>query len=161
MTQELFKLPPFISIILKKDNQILLLKRMNTGFADDLYAFPAGKVDGNEPMFQAAVREVKEELGVMLDEQSSKVVHVCHYKGINDFEGLSFYVLAEKWEGEPRNSEPDRHEYIKWFDIDKLPSDLITIHSFCFDKIQENIFYSEFGWDKPVDALKPHSEKQD
>ena len=161
MTQELFKLSPFISIILKKDNQVLLLKRMNTGFADDLYAFPAGKVDGDETMFQAAVREVKEELGVRLDIETSKVVHVCHYKGIRGFEGLGFYVFAEKWDGEPRNNEPDRHEHIKWFDIDKLPGDLISIHRFCFEKIQENIFYSEFGWDKPIDALKPAADKQE
>lgn len=148
MKQELFKLPPFISIILKKDNQVLLLKRMNTGFYDDMYALPAGKVDGNETIFQSAVREVKEELGVALDLETSNVVHVCHYKGFNDFEGLGFYVLAEKWNGELKNNEPKIHEHIKWFEIDKLPEDLIPIHRFCFEQVQEKKFYSEFGWNQ-------------
>ena len=64
MTISKFKLVPFVAVILKKDNKILLAKRAKKGWGNGEYALPGGSVDGNETIRAAAVREIKEELGV-------------------------------------------------------------------------------------------------
>lgn len=72
MTKNRFKLVPAVAIILKKDNQVLLHQRKNTGYADGQWAYIGGGVDGNETIRQAAVREVKEEVGATIHEEDIK-----------------------------------------------------------------------------------------
>ncbi len=85
----MFKLSPLINVILKKDNQVLLIKRVdNAKWYPGCYAFPGGKIDGNETVLFAAMREVKEELGVTLNPEGLSVIHVCHYRRESGFEGL-------------------------------------------------------------------------
>lgn len=147
MTQELFKLPPFITVVLKKDNQILFLKRKDRKYFDDYYACPGGKVDGSEPLLQAAQREVQEELGIVIDLESSHVVHVCHFKREGNFEGLDFYIQTDKWDGQPQNMEPEKHAELQWIDIKNLPDDIVPNHKKALEEIQNNTFYSEDGWE--------------
>ena len=147
MTQELFKLPPFITVILKKDGKILFLKRTNRKFFDNFFACPGGKVDGAESLLQAAKREVKEELGITINLEFSNVVHVCHFKREGNFEGLDFYIQAEKWDGQPQNKEPEKHSEIRWIDMNNLPDNIVSNHKKALEEIQKNVFYSEDGWE--------------
>jgi len=147
MKKELFMLPPFISVILKKENQILLVKRKKAKYYSGYFVFPGGKVDQGETVFSAAKRELEEELGISLDVQSSRIIHVCHFKRENGFEGLDFYVLATEWRGEIKNLEPEKHEEIKWFEINNLPENIADNHKNGLDQINKNIFYSEMGWE--------------
>ncbi|MBT4594847.1 NUDIX domain-containing protein [bacterium] len=143
----MFQLSPFITVILKKDNKVLLLKRVNNAkWYPGCFVFPGGKMDGNETVTLAACREIKEELGITLYPEKLKVVHVCHYKRKDGFEGLDFFLLAEAWSGELCNKEPKKHESIEWIDKDELPKDLIPLHTYALDKINSGSFYSEFGW---------------
>jgi 8-oxo-dGTP pyrophosphatase MutT (NUDIX family) len=48
--------------IIIKENQLILIKRIRNG--STYYLFPGGKVEENESLIQACVREVKEELGL-------------------------------------------------------------------------------------------------
>ena len=57
-----------VAVIRREDGRILLLKRRESekvypGF----YAFPGGKVEGNETISEALVKEVKEECGLDLE----------------------------------------------------------------------------------------------
>jgi len=146
MKRELFKLAPFVSILLKKDNKVLLVERTNTRWYSGFFVLPGGKVDQGETVFQAAARELEEELGIKLDLASSKVVHVCHFKSEVGLEGLDFYVQAEKWHGEICNMEPDKHGQIKWFDINNLPENIFPGHKNAIHEIEKKTFYSERGW---------------
>ncbi|MDZ7955173.1 NUDIX domain-containing protein [Nostoc sp. DedQUE09] len=60
-----FKLIPASYIILIKNEKILLIRRVNTGYEDGKYSV-VGLVDGNETFVQAVVREAKEEVGIDL-----------------------------------------------------------------------------------------------
>ncbi len=150
MARKLFKLAPFVSIILKRDNQILLIMRTNTGFADGLYGMPGGSVDGGQTVAQSACREAKEELGITVVPEDLEVVHVCHINGEGDFEALGFYLETTKWQGEPTNAEPHLHDHIAWFDINKLPENTMSIIKFNIGYILQNKVYSEFGWDSEL-----------
>ena len=59
-----FRSPVAIHIFLWQDEKVLLLRRYNSGYEVGNYSVPAGHLDGNEPETQAAMREVREEVGI-------------------------------------------------------------------------------------------------
>ena len=147
MTISKFKLVPFVAVILKKDNKILLAKRAKKGWGNGEYALPGGSVDGNETIRAAAVREIKEELGVDINENDLLVLHVSHRKLSHDFdEALGIFLQVEKWTGELINMESNKCENIEWFDINKLPENTVSELRIVLEKVAKNDIYSEIGW---------------
>lgn len=132
-------------LILIKDNEVLLLKRANTGFMDGYYGFPSGHLDGGETAREGGAREVREEIGLNIDPSDFKVVHIMHRKGEND-ERIDFFMTTEKYTGEIKNCEPEKCEELKWFPLDGLPENIIPYIKEAIKNSQENIFYSEWGW---------------
>jgi hypothetical protein len=48
MKKERFKLLTFVSLILRREKEVLMLRRYSTKYNDGLYHFPGEKIDGNE-----------------------------------------------------------------------------------------------------------------
>ena len=65
-----------VFVILEKDNRIFFLRRANTGWADELLTVPAGHVDRGDCVLEAAVKEVREEAGVVVKAPDLEFVHV-------------------------------------------------------------------------------------
>ena len=128
--KNIFKLPAYVGIILKKDNQILLVQRHNTDWASGYWNFPGGLLEENETLTAAAARETVEEVGVLVNPSDFTLAHVIHVhtnkKNTQDI--LGFYFIAHSWKGSPINNEPHRHSEIGWFDLDALP-EKITEHA--------------------------------
>jgi 8-oxo-dGTP pyrophosphatase MutT (NUDIX family) len=146
MAKERFKLIPAVWIFLKKDNKILLLLRQNTGWEDGKFGLPAGHVDGNETIIQAAVRETKEEAGVEVNKDDLNVVHVLHKRNADGAESIDFFLETTKWEETPKINEPEKCEKIEWFSLDNLPENIVGCLKHVIEQIKKNIFYSEYGW---------------
>ena len=72
------RLPVAVHIFLLRHNQVLLLQRAHTGYADGKYRVVAGHLDGGERMTQAAIREAHEEGGIALRPADLTVVSVMH-----------------------------------------------------------------------------------
>jgi 8-oxo-dGTP diphosphatase len=62
--QHRFKRIPAVYLILRRDSQVLLLKRANTGYQDGKYSLIAGHLEGDELATEATAREAKEEAGI-------------------------------------------------------------------------------------------------
>lgn len=45
---EKYKLPVFVAVIVQQEDQILLLKRANTGWMDGFWGMPGGSLDPDE-----------------------------------------------------------------------------------------------------------------
>lgn len=146
MAQERFKIIPYVSLILRKDQEILLIRRSNTGYDDGFYACAGGGVDGNETMTDAIIREAQEELGIILKKEHLHVVHVLHNKHQNNVETVGFYIETTEWEGEPQNMEPHKHDFVGWFALDNLPTDTMSTLKQVIAMREKNVFYSELGW---------------
>lgn len=146
MAKERFKIIPSVYLILMKDNKILLLRRYNTGFHDGEYSFPAGHLDGNETLTQTMIREAKEEIGIELNPEDLKLVHVMHRKEPKE-ERVNFFFRVKKWRGDPKIMEPHKCDDLSWFEIDNLPDNIIPYISQAIDSFLNNVFYSEYGWD--------------
>ena len=59
--------------------KILLSKRKNTGYKDGEYELPGGHLEENEDLYEAMIREAKEELGISLKRENLKIVHIMHH----------------------------------------------------------------------------------
>ncbi len=130
-------------VIVNKDN-ILLSRRFNTGYEDGNYGLVAGHVEKDESFTQAVIRECKEEIGIKIDTNDLKVVHVMHRR-ITD-ERVDVFFLCEKWKGEIKNLELNKCDDLKWFDINKLPKNIVPYVREAINHIINNKHYSEFGY---------------
>lgn len=146
MIKNRFHLVAAVYIILKKDNKIFLTRRINTGWEDGKYALVGGHLDGNETASQTAIREAKEEIGVIIDPKDIKFVNVSHL--ITNSERIHFTFLAEKWKGKPKNNEPEKADDAKWFSIDALPKNITDNSKETIEWHKKGNVYTEFGWDK-------------
>lgn len=72
------KFPVTVHLFFLRDNQILLLRRFNTGFRDGEYSVPTGHLDGDETVMKVGIREAKEEVGVDLRETDMVFSIVMH-----------------------------------------------------------------------------------
>ena len=136
-------------MILLRDGKVFLIKRANTGYRDNEWSLPAGKVDGNETFTMAAVREAHEEAGVTVDPENMRYALTMHRKSDNapDEAWVDTLFVCEQWEGEPHNAEPHKHSEGEWFDLDNLPSDFMEYQVALVQAYNQRRVYFEFGWD--------------
>ena len=143
--EERFKPYAAAYLVLVKDEQILLLRRYNTGYQDGNYSLVSGHFDGGETAAQCIAREALEEAGIVLNAGDLKVVNVIH-RLATDREYFDIFVSANKWEGEITNMEPEKCDELKWFALNNLPSNLVPEIKTVLDNINNNVHYSEIGW---------------
>jgi len=141
-----------VHLFLLREGQILLLRRFNTGYEDGNYSVIAGHVDAGETVTQAAIREAREEAGVVLRPADLQVVHVMNRKS-ND-ERVDFFVLVKNWSGEITNTEPEKCDDLAWFPLEALPGNMIPYVRFAIENYQKGLLYSEFGWNQQAIRLK-------
>jgi 8-oxo-dGTP diphosphatase len=132
-------------LFLIEDNRILLQRRQGTNFYPGFYGVPAGHLDGNETAREGCAREIKEEIGIKIEPNDLRVVHVVHRKGERD-ERIDFFMMTDKYSGEIANMEPDKCDDLRWFDLDKLPDNMVDHVEDALKQYRKGLFYSEFGW---------------
>lgn len=47
---------------------------------------------------------------------------------------------------EPKNMEPDKCDNLQWFSLNELPDNVLSNLKFSLEKIENKIYYGEFGW---------------
>ena len=105
-----------------QDGRLLLVRRLRKPEAG-CWGLPGGKVDWLEPVEQAVRREIEEELAIRLTSLSL----LCVVDQIDAQLGehwLAPVYLADTFDGEVRNVEPEKHSDIGWFALDGLPEPL-------------------------------------
>lgn len=146
MQIERFTLFPAVFLLLIQDEKVLMLRRYNTGYEDGNYTLPAGHMDGGEPATIAMAREAKEEAGVTILPQDLSLVHTMHC--LTNREGIHLFFIASQWTGEITNPEPEKCDDISWFPITTLPENTIPYVREAIKHWQNNVPFSEFGWNK-------------
>ncbi len=110
-------------VVLRRNNQILLLERQNTGYEDGNYGLPAGHIEFGETVKAAARREANKEIGVDINEADLEVTGVMHR--IKNVTYVDFFLTCTDWSGDIYNREPKKCRDLKWFDINDLPSNMV------------------------------------
>lgn len=120
--------------IILKDNQVLLFKRHNTPLFDNMWSNPGGTVEPSESLEHAVVREMKEEIGVIV-----KVLrHLADYRYMEgqDLKGIFSGYFTEIVDGTPRIVEPHKASDLRWFPVDGLPDDLAPYTKLYLDALR-------------------------
>ncbi|TVX96323.1 NUDIX hydrolase [Cohnella terricola] len=134
-----------VHLLMYRNDQVLLLKRKNTGFEDGKWSVVAGRIDGGEEVIAAAIREAKEEAGIDIDPDHLKIVGVTHRKNKNS-EWIDFYLAVQEWKGTIINAEPHKCEELKWFDVNGLPENMIAYVRKAVEKNHKELWFESVGW---------------
>lgn len=120
-----FSVVPSSYVYLRRGGSVLLQLRQNTGYMDGCWAAgAAGHVELGETAIGAAIREVHEELGVVVGLDALSAVAVMQRTDGTDNpieQRVDWFFVCDEWEGEPRVLEPSKCAEIAWFDLDTLP----------------------------------------
>ena len=133
-------------MLINKNNQVLLQKRCNTGYMDNMYAFVSGHLESNESLLQGVIRETREEVGIKLEDD--KVRFVCFIRRASDNNYINSYFMYKDFDGDIINMEPEKCSELKWFDIDALPKDIIPNDKRAIYNMKNNIYLDEYGFDQ-------------
>lgn len=118
-----FVLPSVNVAVIEKD-KVLLSRRANTGWMDGRLCLPGGHVEAGETPRQAAVRELKEELGI--DVHIDELELICVAARNTKPDQYVAYEFSIKDKGlEVTNAEPEKCSELVWSMLEDLPDDLI------------------------------------
>lgn len=89
---------------------LLVHRNASRLWAPDRWDAPGGHIEAGEDDLDALVREMYEELGIVIRAQQARLVG--RLTG-SDYDARVFRV--HRWSGEPRNRAPEEHDRIAWF----------------------------------------------
>ena len=136
--------PVTVHLLFFRADQVLLLRRFNTGYADGQYSVPAGHLDGGETVLAAAAREAQEETGLRIEAGDIHFSSVMHRR--DGDERVDFFVHVRNWQGEPTNTEPDKCDELRWANANELPVNVIPYVKKAIQNHRDGIQFDEFGW---------------
>jgi 8-oxo-dGTP diphosphatase len=144
VSQQRFKAAVAVHLFLVRGNQILLLRRQNTGYQDGNYSVVAGHLDGGEQVRAAAIREAREEAGIVITPADLSIVGVMHRTDMD--ERIDFFVTADKWSGEIVNAEPEKCSELAWYDLNGLPENVIPYVRQALQNYRDGVWFDSVGW---------------
>ena len=128
------------AFILNDKNEFLMLKRTDKCRNEaGKWNIPGGKVDFNEKVEEAILREIKEELGadLQIDDFMFFINHIIPDDGQH---WVSFIFKSKIVAGELQNLEPHKHSEMKWFSLDSLPENLSISAQLMVNKIKNGVY---------------------
>jgi 8-oxo-dGTP pyrophosphatase MutT (NUDIX family) len=125
--------------------RVLLQLRNNTGLHDGKFGFPGGKRNNNEPWLGAAMRELYEETGLMVERSNLRKLRRHGGKGQDGTEWRGTFYLAEYWYGKLQLREPKKHNKIEWYSVYNLPKNIVPSVRKVLADLKNYIAFSNFG----------------
>lgn len=104
---------------------MLLSRRQNKGWGDGLLCIPGGHIEAGETPRVGAIREIKEECGLDIEQDRLEFYCVAQRKS-GDHEYVAYEFLVKLADNEePINTEPHECAELIWVQPQKLPKDVI------------------------------------
>lgn len=92
-------------------------------YLDNQYDLPGGHLESGEDLYDAMIREAKEELGIEIEREDMQMVHIYHHF---KKDMLKFVFKVKIFKNEIQNLEPEKCKELKWVDIENLPVNTIS-----------------------------------
>jgi 8-oxo-dGTP pyrophosphatase MutT (NUDIX family) len=136
-----FRLVPAVYVYLRRDGEVLLQERQNTGFMDGRWAAAiSGHVEAGESVVEAAVREAREETGVVVPASALKPLTTLHRTDGSDApveQRVDFCFECWSWVGEPVVRERAKASGMRWFRLDALPEPMPPHERWVLERLEE------------------------
>ena len=133
-------------VLLEKEGKIFMIKRANTGWADGMWTIPSGHMEQGQTVLEAAIKETREEAGVIVKAEDLEFVHV--HSVFDAY--VNFYFKTSVWEGEPHLAEPSKCSEVAWVPSDTLPEDSIMQVRSLLKQMKLGSYFSEIINDPKV-----------
>lgn len=133
-------------LLRREDGKVLLLERANTGYADGQLCPPSGHLEADETVLDGAIREAKEEVGVLIDPSDLRFTHVIHYRSPEHQARIGFFFTANRWHGEPANQEPHKCAGLTWADPADPPPNTVPYTALALAEVTRGTPFSIGGW---------------
>ena len=153
-----FRVVPAAYVVLRRNDQVLLQLRNNTGYMDGHWAMAAaGHVEADESVFEAAARETREELGVRVVPVDLRPLCAMHRTASDhqpEDERVDFFFECSRWSGEPRLLETHKAADLRWYDLDALPDPVVPHERFVLEGLVTGTLSAvvTFGFGRVVPA---------
>lgn len=118
-----------VSLFLIKEGKIFLLKRKNSSYYDWFWWLPAWRLEDWEFITAWILREVKEEIWIDLNPEKLSKPMIVHHINSNR-QVIRVYFMCKEFDQTPFNAEPEKCEEARWFDLEKLPENMVPIIPF-------------------------------
>lgn len=138
--KERFKNIIVTDLLIMRNKEVLLAKRKNTGYKDGEYELPGGHLEENEDLYGAMIREAKEELGISLQREDLRIIHIMHHYTGNR---INFIFTTERNDIEPKIQETEKCEELVWVNINELPEKTMNKVKTIIGHIREGELYSK------------------
>ena len=102
--------------LVNEDNEVLISLRKNKKEYDGYWEYPGGKVEENETLEQAIIREIKEEIDLEISKNciAPLTFTVDRHGGS---ETILFLYICRKWEGSITSLLDQRIKWVKPIDL--------------------------------------------
>ena len=134
-------------VLLKNNDQVLMLLRQNTGYMDGKYGLIAGHVEKGERVTTSLCREAYEEAGIKIDPEQLKFIHAQQRVSEDNRVYIDFFFKADVWENTIENHEPNKCLELRWFSLNDLPPNTVPyIREVLQNHISHSGTFSGYGW---------------
>ena len=135
-----------VHIILRRHSKILLLRRAGNVYASGLLCLPSGHLEQGESVLDAAIRETKEETGIVLDPAVLPLALSIHQRNPGGHTRIGFAFEPSRWQGEPANCEPAKCSELVWASPDTLPVATVAYTAAILRAVGRGDTFALNGW---------------
>lgn len=141
-------------IIKNSKGEILLQRRQGTKLWPGFLALPAGHIDEGENAYEAAIREAREELNILISIDNIVDTFVVNRKNKSLPSYYDVYFELNGYVGDIKINEVEKCSELVWADINNLPEDMIDFEIEAINNNLKGIKFSATYADNEVKLLK-------
>lgn len=134
-------------IVKNEQNEILFQRRQGTKLWPGFLALPAGHVDTGENVYDAVVREAKEELNITISIENIIDTFVVNRRNKSIPSYYDVYFEIDSYVGDIIINEPEKCSELKWIKIEDLPEDVIDFEKVALLNNKKGIKFSTIDVD--------------
>jgi 8-oxo-dGTP diphosphatase len=141
-----------VLLLLVRDGHVLLALREGTGYADGMWNLPSGKLEADEDLVSALIREAREEVGIEIRPTEPVMVAAVHHRNPEGSGRVGFFfeVASRPEQGQPVNAEPWKCAEIAWSPLDHLPLNTYPYTTAGIDLYRRGLPFGLDGWKEPA-----------
>ena len=153
MSREEF-LSAIYMIIKNEKGEILFQRRCGSKLWPNFLGLPAGHVDKGEDVYQALVREAREELNIDINDKNIEDTFVVNRINKNLKPYYDVYFVIKNYKGIIKINEPNKCQELKWVLLDNMPDDVIEFEKIALTNYKKGIKFSVIRIDEEKDMQR-------
>jgi 8-oxo-dGTP diphosphatase len=143
-----------VYVIARRLDGVLLLLRTGTGYKDNEWGPPSGKVEPGETYTEAAVRELAEETDIYVRPRDLRFLHTIERVPTSGSPWVGLFFEVDVAGVRPVNREPHKHSALDFFPESALPERTVDYVRHVIDAARRGDRHSEWRYPDAQDGLQ-------